>query len=239
MRHLPFARLHNFRDLGGYPARGGTVRWGLLYRSDSLGKLAGDDLARFTALGVRTVIDLRHAYEIEARGRVPDLDGLSYHHLPIEHRPYDQTSLGPDVDPGRYLADRYLEVAEDGAVELSAALEVIADAEGPAVFHCASGKDRTGVLAALVLNAIGVSTVDIVEDFARTGLATDRLLADWLAERPGSYTWPGYGRAPESAMRLFLADLSAAHGSVESYVAHHLRVAPATITSLHRRFVGR
>jgi protein-tyrosine phosphatase len=56
VRQLTFERLHNFRDLGGYPGEGGRpVRWRTLYRADSLGKLAGDDLDRFAALGVRTV----------------------------------------------------------------------------------------------------------------------------------------------------------------------------------------
>ena len=159
-RHITFQRLHNFRDLGGYRTDDGrTVRWGQLYRSDSLGKLAGADLARFRELGVRTVIDLRYPWEIEARGRVPHHDGLVWHNLSIEHRPYDQATIDPAVDPWRYLADRYAEVAEDGAAELREALEVVAEADGPLVFHCASGKDRTGLLAALLLTLLGVDDV--------------------------------------------------------------------------------
>jgi hypothetical protein len=64
-----FERLHNFRDLGGYPAADGRqVRWGQLW-SDSLGKLGGQDAARFGSLGVRTVIDLRYPREIGPRPR--------------------------------------------------------------------------------------------------------------------------------------------------------------------------
>ena len=75
-RHIEFARVHNLRDLGGYPAADGrTVAWGRLYRSDSLAGLDGDDLDRFAQLGIRTVIDLRYPDEIERNGRVPACPG--------------------------------------------------------------------------------------------------------------------------------------------------------------------
>lgn len=153
-RHIAFENLHNFRDLGGYrTADGGTVRWDVLYRSDSLAKLRGPDLDRFQELGVAAVIDLRYPWEIAAKGRMPETDGITWHNLSVEHRPYDQAEIDPDLDPWRYLADRFAEVAADGAVELREALKVIASTEGPLVFHCASGKDRTGLLAAVVLSS--------------------------------------------------------------------------------------
>ncbi|MGS2616669.1 tyrosine-protein phosphatase [Micromonospora sp. LZ34] len=238
-RHISFERLHNFRDLGGYRSDDGrTVRWGLLYRSDSLGKLAGADLDRFRELGVRTVIDLRYPWEIEARGRAPHHDGLIWHNLSIEHRPYDQATIDPAVDPWRYLADRYAEVAEDGAAELRTALEVIAEAEGPLVFHCASGKDRTGLLAALLLTLLGVDDEQITTDFTLTELATERLVADWRAAHPGrTLVWPGYGRAPAQIIRLVLADLRARYGSVHGYVTDRLGVSEKTITRLRERLL--
>ncbi len=228
IRHIAFDRLHNFRDLGGYRASDGrTVRWGRLYRSDSLGKLAvasATDRQRFLALGLRTVIDLRHPWEIESRGRVPESFGADYHNLSIEHRAYDQSALGPEVDTTTYLAERYAEVTDDGAAELRQALAVIAaDDSGPLAFHCAAGKDRTGVVAALVLALLGVSEEDIVADFALTGLATDRLNADWAAANPDRVVhWPGFGRAPAELMRRFLDDLTARHGSVAAYAADRL-----------------
>ncbi len=77
-RHVAFDRLHNFRDVGGYAGAGGaTVRWGRLYRSDSLGKLRGADWERFRALGIRTVIDLRYPWEIAAKGRLPEGAGTT------------------------------------------------------------------------------------------------------------------------------------------------------------------
>jgi protein-tyrosine phosphatase len=142
------------------------------------------------------------------------------------------------LDPWRYLADRFAEVALDGAVELRQALELIAAGSEPQVFHCASGKDRTGLLAALVLALLGVAEDDIAADFALTELATARLVADWKAEHPGrTLNWPGYGRAPEEVIRLFLADLAAAYGSVHEYAVGHLGVDQALIERLREQLL--
>ncbi|MFD3621000.1 GNAT family N-acetyltransferase [Streptomyces sp. NPDC058676] len=225
-RHLPFSRLHNFRDLGGYPTPDGLrVRPGRLYRADSLGKLntGTPDWDRFLSLGIGTVIDLRHPWEADATGRVPSHPSFTYHNLSIEHRPYDQAVQGPGVDPGPYLVERYLEVAEDGTKEIRRALELIAEADAPVVFHCASGKDRTGQLAALVLALLGVPDTTVTEDFSLTELATPALLADWKARHDGrTPAWPGFGRAPASVMRLFLAAMKSRYGSIEAYVTQAL-----------------
>ncbi|WP_283136620.1 tyrosine-protein phosphatase [Rhizohabitans arisaemae] len=238
-RHIVFSRLHNFRDLGGYHTHDGrSVRWGWLYRSDSLGKLHGEDWERFLALGVGTVIDLRYPWEIERAGRVPESDGLDYHNLSVEHRPYRQEALGADVELGRFLAGKYAEVAADGVAELRRALEVIASAgDAPVVFHCASGKDRTGLLAALILSLLGVSEDDVVADFALTELATEGLVADWLAENGRLPRWPGFGRAPAEIMRLFLVGLAAEHGSVHGYARDRLGVDEELINTLKKRLL--
>ncbi|GGJ60977.1 tyrosine-protein phosphatase [Streptomyces brasiliensis] len=226
-RHIRFEALHNFRDLGGYSATDGhhRVRPGLLYRADSLGKLTEGtpDWDRFLSLGIGTVLDLRHPWEAGSRGRVPAHPSFTYHNLSIEHRPYDQPSLTADVDPGPYLAERYMEVARDGVKEIAAALSVVAEADGPLVFHCASGKDRTGQLAALILTLLGVPEESVVEDFALTNRATPALLADWRARNDGrSPVWPAFGRAPEPVMRLYLAAMRARYGSVGAYVEREL-----------------
>ncbi|MGW5342052.1 tyrosine-protein phosphatase [Streptomyces sp. HUAS TT3] len=242
-RHIPFDRLHNFRDLGGYRgADGRTVAWGALYRADSLGKLRvgeGADWDRFLALGVRTVIDLRYPWEIEAKGRIPEQHRFTYANLSIEHRPYDQAAIDPDIDPWRYLADRFGEVAEDGVEEIRQVIELIATGPaGPAVFHCTSGKDRTGLVAALLLTLLGVSEEDVLADFALTELATERLLADWHASNPDrTMRWPSYGRAPAVVLSLVLADLSARYGSTAGYLADRVGITASTERDLRARYL--
>jgi protein-tyrosine phosphatase len=239
-RHIEFERLRNFRDLGGYRTDDGrTVAYGALYRSDSLGKLGGADWDTFLALGIRTVIDLRYSWEIEASRRVPEVERFTYANLSIEHRAYDQAEIDPDVDPWRYLADRFAEVAEDGVEEIRQAIELIAEGPGPAVFHCASGKDRTGLLAALILSLLGVSEEQIVADFALTDLASAQLRSDWEAAHPDRVMkWPSYGRAPAEIMELVIADLNAYYGSVHDYLVNEVRITGNVADRLRERLLS-
>jgi protein-tyrosine phosphatase len=228
-RHITFESLANFRDLGGCRTTDGhRTRPGLLYRTDSLGKLrpGTPDWDRYLSLGIRTVIDLRYPWEVADHGRIPAHDSFTYHNLSIEHRPYNQAALGPDVAVGPYLAKRYMEVAEDGTKEIAQTLTLIADAVNsstPLAFHCASGKDRTGLIAALVLTLVDVPHDTISEDFALTELAAPALLADWRARNNGhSPNWPAFGRAPTEVMDLFLKSLTSRYGSIDAYVTNAL-----------------
>jgi protein-tyrosine phosphatase len=239
-RHIGFTSIHNFRDVGGYAtAGGGRVRWRRFYRADSLGRLAGVDLERFAALGLRTVIDLRHGEEIERHGRVPEHLGLAYHHLCVERRPWRREEYDPRHGLPRFFADRYAELAEDGVEEFGRAIELIADAgRAPVVAHCAAGKDRTGVLVAVVLRLLGVAEADVVADYALTGLATGRFVADWRRLHPDRpLSWPGFGQAPAEAMRLFLAELDQRYGSIRAYAAKHLGVQDDLVRALRANLV--
>ncbi|GAA2839434.1 hypothetical protein GCM10020220_030460 [Nonomuraea rubra] len=88
------------------------------------------------------------------------------------------------------------------------------------------------MLTALVLSLAGVSEDDIVADYALTGLATERFVADWTRRHPDAPLWPGFGLAPAEAMRLFLADLAARHGSAEAYVREVLQLSSAAVSEL-------
>jgi len=137
-RRITAGRLRNLRDAGGYrTADGREVGRGLLFRSDSLTKLTLVEWSELRAqLGLRAVLDLRYPEEIAVKGRVPHTAGLAYLNASIQHRPYDQTVLTADTDPGGYLADRYAETALDGTSELLQALQFIADA-GSTPLACA------------------------------------------------------------------------------------------------------
>ncbi|GAA3906387.1 tyrosine-protein phosphatase [Actinoplanes auranticolor] len=220
-RSLTFSTSYNFRDVGGYAGLGGrTVSWRRLFRADSLHRLKGADLTAFQELGVRTVIDLRRPFEVEQHGRVPHSDGLDYRNLVLEHVDWDSVELSPDLPHERWLADRYLNFAEDGRAGLAAALGVIADpATSPVVVHCMAGKDRTGVVCALTLSLLGVSDADIARDYALTEVAMASLTAYLLQTKP-ELVHDKYHMfdCPQDAMLLFLQDLRERHGSVEKYV---------------------
>ncbi len=219
-RNLSFSSTYNFRDVGGYPGLDGrTVRWRRLFRADSLHRLKGADWETFAALGVRTVIDLRRHFEVEEHGRVADYEGLDYRNLVLEHVDWAEVPHEGVVHE-RWLADRYLNFAEDGRAALSTALSVIADpAAAPVVVHCMAGKDRTGVTCALALSLVGVSDEDIAADYALTTTSMQSLVAYLRETNPAIIEGNEHMfDSPAEAMLMFLTDLRGLHGSIENYV---------------------
>jgi protein tyrosine/serine phosphatase len=221
-RKLTFAGCVNFRDLGGYPAADGhSIRWRQLFRADGLTRLDEDDCAQLADIGLATVIDLRTDGEVEQRGRFPEVTfEVEYHHLPLTD------VLPPTEDLSRYdepafVTSRYEKLFSEGSSSLVRAVNVLA-APGalPAVFHCSAGKDRTGILAALVLGFLGVPRAVIVEDYALSAEAMVALLerlkveyADAVAEID-RYAPAVVSAAPET-MAAFLDTLAQTHGSFE------------------------
>ncbi|WP_328339260.1 tyrosine-protein phosphatase [Micromonospora sp. NBC_00421] len=222
-RRIPFSAMFNFRDVGGYPGHDGrTVRWGRLYRSDSPHRIDGNDREAFTALGIRTVIDLRRPDEVARDGRVPDVDGLAYRHIHPEHADWALRMYEPDSSLARYLADRYVDLADTGTAGLAEAVGLIADsANAPVLVHCVAGKDRTGIVCALTLSVLGVDDDRIAEDYALSTEASQRFSA-WLAEAmPDAQKPPApFLGSPAEAMSLFLTELRRRHGSIEDYLRH-------------------
>jgi protein-tyrosine phosphatase len=182
-RHLPLEAVHNFRDLGGYPTNDGRrTRWRVLYRADGLYRLSERDVETVRRLGLKTVIDLRTAAELETRGRFPvEAHPVRFELLPVMRRTWDEKHWPADTDPVSFLIDRYLELLEEGGESIAKGFEVLADADAlPAVFHCAAGKDRTGVFAMLLLGLAGVPDEVIAADYELTTEATARA-NDWFA----------------------------------------------------------
>ncbi|MEU8814136.1 tyrosine-protein phosphatase [Actinoplanes sp. NPDC048796] len=219
-RNLGFSATYNFRDVGGYRGLDGrTVRWRRLFRSDALHGLGEADAAAFEALGVRTVIDLRRPHEIEKFGRF-SAHGIDYHNVVIQHIDWEEVDHPDDVVHERWLADRYLNFAEDGREGLLESLRLIADpGKSPAIVHCMAGKDRTGTVCALTLSLLGVSDEDITADYALTTSAMARLTEYLLKTSPEAVRGNEHMfDSPPEAMQLFLDDLRRLHGSVEGFV---------------------
>lgn len=168
-RRVALQGAHNFRDLGGYPTTDGRhTRWRRLFRSDALTYLTGADVALVEQLGLNTILDLRSANELEFAGRgALATGGIAYTNLSI-HRPQPAGAPTPAMLPTD-LGSYYLSWLEDGAPALVAALELVLDPERhPLVFHCAAGKDRTGVVAAIALELLGVERETVVADYVAT-----------------------------------------------------------------------
>jgi protein-tyrosine phosphatase len=220
-RNVSFSSSYNFRDVGGYPGLDGRpVRWRRLYRADALHRLEGPDWETFAELGVKTVIDLRRATEVETHGRIRHYDGLDYRNLVLKHLAWEDVDHPVDADHERWIADRYLNFIDDGHDALHGALSVIADpAAAPVVVHCMAGKDRTGVTLALTLSLLGVSDKDIAEDYALTTTSMQGLVEYLKVHNPAVVEGNEHMfDSPPGAMLLFLSDLRERHGTVEQYV---------------------
>jgi protein-tyrosine phosphatase len=241
VRSLSFSGLFNFRDVGGYAAaQGRTVRWRRLFRADSLHRLTESDRRDFAALGIRTVVDLRRPHEVTRDGRVFEHADVGYRHIHPEHKDWDETPYDAELGMVRYLADRYRDLTEEGPAGLVKAISVIADpAAAPVVVHCVAGKDRTGVVCALTLSALGVADADIAEDYALSTPASARF-SEWLRlnlpEKAGKVP-PPYMASPAEAMLLFLTELRERHGSVEAYLTG-AGLTPAQLDALRKNLLA-
>ena len=234
-RRIPFELVFNARDLGGLPAgRDQVVRRGLVFRADGVHRLDGDDLEVARSLGLRTVIDLRTRGELE-RGVFPESLGATWHHLPLISQMWSEQGFTADDGPVAFLRDRYLEMLVEGRDQLPQAISLVAD-HSPTLFHCAAGKDRTGVLAALILGLLGVSDEDIAADYHLSAAGMEAMTEWVLATYPDARDAmtsqpPEYLGAPADAMHAFLERIADQHGSVVG-LAHDLGIGDDLIDRL-------
>lgn len=217
----------NFRDLGGYRAAGGrTLRWRRLFRADGLHRLTDADRDRLDELDVRTVLDLRTPSELDRHGQ------LSWPGRSFGWRHLAMMDVLPKIDEfndtwatTEGVSGQYLSILAGAAPAVTDALDALAEpATYPVVMHCMAGKDRTGILAALVLGLIGVADDDIVADYALSAKAMERMLDHQrrsLTERSADLDASAAAmiHAEPSTMSLFLAGLRAEHGTFEDYAA--------------------
>jgi len=242
-RHVPLETAHNCRDLGGYPTVDGrSTRWGVVYRSDALYRLNEADWAHLQSRSVRHVVDLRSAHEWETRGRFrDDLYPVTLHHFPVLDIPWTDDDT-PDVDSAyEFLMWAYPEMIRKGGHQLAAAVETVAMLDDPVVFNCAAGKDRTGLVAMMMLTIVGVSDDLVVADFELSNNGMERLRA-W-AESYDSNLRERLGNAPAAflaadgrALRDLMVGWVAEHGSMRTF-ARRLGVSDEAMTRLEQRFV--
>lgn len=229
-RHIHFESVPNFRDLGGYRTHDGrTVAWRRLFRSAALHKMNERDIARLKQeISPRAVIDLRRPRAPEKNPEPLLLEEIGATYYPIPFRPdgpsylKDEAKAHPNAtNMGAIYLYRISE--KPFGNRLVDALEIIAEKDNHAlVFHCSAGKDRTGVLAAMVLAAMGIVDEDVVEDYTlsaprmkaiRARVNSDPETAQEVKDLP-EFQW----EASAESMATFLSLLRREYGSADGYL---------------------
>jgi protein-tyrosine phosphatase len=237
----------NFRDLTGPGHRTGDgriLRPGLVYRSNELA-LSEEDAARVADLGVTSIIDLRHAIEIDAH---PDADvtGAAWEHLEIPGIPMDEVVTLDDAARAAEVMDEVYRgfVRNAGArAAFATLLGRIATAESPLVFHCTAGKDRTGWAAMLALGICGVPHEVVREDYLATNArssATREKYLGMVREHMGEAYVEVYEKVLVAVGRYLDAGLDAVaadYGSLDDYLRSGLGLTEATLDALRARLV--
>lgn len=234
-RRLPLAGAVNFRDLGGYPAAGGgTTRWRTVFRSDSLADLTEADLAEVASLGLRTVCDFRVAGEKAVKpNRLPP---GPLHVMEPAFLPAGVAEMMREVRAGRWgraeiraeVLRHYRRLPFDHAEAYRAMFARLLEAEAvPMLIHCTSGKDRTGLGAALILLAAGVPEATVVEDYALTRRFR-RDVSHMLSPGVTGEALDQLTDAPPEYLETALAEIRARAGGLPDYLAGALGLdAPA------------
>lgn len=237
MRHWRLPDAHNIRDLGGYAGAGGTVTgWARLLRGDDLWHLSESSRDALVDRGLALVIDLRGLLEIANRPNPFAAHAtVRYRSIALFDRLEPIGTLSAPLD----MAARYCEALDRCGARLADVLAAIAEApEGIVLFHCTAGKDRTGIVAALLLLVAGVAEDEIAADYVLTAELGQAMLARLRERALAGGADPAQVSlmlaSDESTIRTMLVHLRERHGGIDAYLAA-IGLAPARIERLRAR----
>jgi len=179
-RLVPLQGSWNFRDLGGYrTSNGSQVKWGQIFRSDNLSNLTDRDLTILKRIGIKLVCDFRTPTELNRwPDRLPDDDSIDYLQLPIIHGEREFDFYYEKIGKGEiswlteeFMIDANIRIIDEYGGTLGKVFHRLAEPDTrPLAFHCAGGRDRTGVCAALILLALGVPEETVTYDYCLSGV---------------------------------------------------------------------
>ena len=241
----PVIDLHgttNTRDIGGYlTADSRAVRSGQVIRSEKLSRLTPEDFRKLEEIGVKTVIDLRTAEEVDHaptawQGEAPP----RIVHIPVIDHDHDWfAAQSRMMRKGRFtekqslahMVEGYRVIAEEGSSSYRELMELVLDESNwPILIHCSAGKDRTGIATALILEALGVDRETIMQEYLLTNeIGRSAAKADLLAREsrknsgarrgPSAAAWYPLVGVRAEMLDAFYASVAARHGSMEAYLA--------------------
>jgi len=245
--------IHNFRDVGGQRTEDDRlVKRGMLYRSGSLADASNADLERLSALGIRTICDLRtHQERDDNPSRLPRHAGIRVLHIPVKVNRHDESGLllralwllfgkARKLDYGKLARESYREYVTDFRPQFSTVMKLAADDHNlPLLIHCTAGKDRTGFACSLIQLMLGVPPEAVLDDYLRSNDHLDAFTDGMLHKLRFASL---FGLSREKLLPLFEARqeyLEAAfdqirrdYGTVSDYVREGLEVSDAQVRRL-------
>jgi protein-tyrosine phosphatase len=250
-RHLEFAGIHNFRDLGGYPTQDGRhVKWGVLYRSGTLHGATDTDLEYLQQLGLNTLVDFRSSAEKEEEPdrlpeptdfelvEIPTLDGGD-NSVADEIMARIESGDFSDFDPNSFMLQANEQFASRFTPQYQEFMHTVIAANGePVLWHCSAGKDRAGFAAAILLRILGVSEDVVLADYA---LSKEYALAARRKELLLLRVFKGAEAADKLAvimgveaqwLQAGFSRIDADYGSFENYVRTGLGLDEALVAQL-------
>jgi protein-tyrosine phosphatase len=241
----------NFRDLGGVPIDARRrLRRDRLYRSGVMHALTNRGLESLSALGIRAVYDLRSDRERALRPPRLPRDGAVVH-LYHAHERQTGNVLAALRDAGRTADDAkaimlriYRALPYEFVGPYRELFLQIADGPLPIVFNCAAGKDRTGVAAALILSALGVSSEEIYRDYLRSEESFSGIVEMFVSGPRGALIegvdraiWEPILRTDPDYLSTAFLSIQERHGSVSAYLRDALRIEAAQLRKINERLV--
>ncbi len=231
-RRLALSQAVNFRDIGGYQTRDTqTVKKGLVFRSDHLSRLTQKDQQLLQQLRFKVVCDLRTVREQQNAPDLLPLDGsIHLQSLPVEANNFDPSIVADRLKAGDdnwltmdFFIKLYISYLDDFGPVWGKVLRLAASRQNlPLVFHCTGGKDRTGICAALLLKALGVSEADIISDHDLSNVYNAERLqpiyTKFAAMGIGPEKAAPYLQAPVEPLIAMLDHLKKNYGTIEDYL---------------------
>lgn len=243
-RRLPLDGLANARELGGFPMPGGATAYGKFIRSEIPAALTERDIEFLKNYGLKMVIDFRGSTEI---AQTPDalagLDWIEYINLPM----FDEASArgakkkSSEPLPANFSwGGHYVSMTDGAKPWVKNVLEAMARCDGAVLFHCTTGKDRTGIMTAMLLGLCGVADNDIIADYSVSQVYLQEMYKTMTHLMPPGTTSdmsdPFFSTAPENMLAL-LTHINEKYGGIPAYI-ESCGVLPQTEKELRKRLAG-
>ncbi|MBA3874627.1 MAG: tyrosine-protein phosphatase [Anaerolineae bacterium] len=242
-RILSVEGIINVRDLGGFPTEDGySTRWKVFVRAGDTCKASSEGRQTLHQYGIKTIIDLRDESEVEdfPNSWVQTSD-MGYVHLPLFGDQLSKSEVWQTTsEKHQYLHEHYTYYLDHCQPQIAAIFGAVIESVPGVLFHCFMGKDRTGLIAGLLLGVVGVPAEVIADDYAQTGQHYAELIPQWRAkgvERGENMAIfdRDVASAPETMVET-LAYISTRYGGVEDYLVG-CGVGVDQIGTLRERFV--